>query len=63
MAAVRVPPSACSTSQSTQDRACADFFQINRRAHWREPMSRWISDERPSSLPFEMSRGLRVSVE
>ena len=23
-------------------------------------MSRWISDERPSSLPLEMSRGLRV---
>ena len=60
--AVRVPPSACSTSQSIQIVRWPIFFRST-TARSERPMRRWISDERPSSLPREMSRGFRSSVE
>ena len=62
MAAVRVPPSACNTSQSTQI-VRAPIFSKSTAARMARPMSRWISDARPSSLPLVMSRGLRSKVE
>ena len=62
IAAVRVPPSACKTSQSIQMVRWPTFFKST-TARSERPMRRWISDERPSILPREMSRGLRSSVE
>ena len=60
--AVRVPPSAWSTSQSIHSvrGPSASRSTVVRNAR---PMSRWISTPRPSCLPLEMSRALRVSVE
>ena len=62
IAAVRVPPSAWSTSQSIHSvRApSASRLTVVRSAR---PMSRWISTPRPSCLPRAMSRALRVRVE
>src|SRR3954452_18545351 len=60
--AQRVPPSACSTSQSTytvrSPRAAKSTTPRSER-----PISRWISTERPSSLPLETSRCLRSPVD
>ena len=62
MAAVRVPPSACNTSQSTQIVREPNFCRST-AARMARPIRRWISDDRPSSLPLEISRGLRSNVE
>ncbi len=60
--AVRVPPSAWSTSQSSQMvRGPSALRSTTARSE--RPISRWISDERPSSRPAEMSRCLRSIVE
>src|SRR5712691_1206331 len=59
--AVRVPPSASMTSQSTQTvrspRLC--WFMTARSER---PMSRWISSVRPDCFPRAASRGVRCSV-
>jgi hypothetical protein len=59
--AVRVPPSACSTSQSTQivRSPSAVRSTMLRRAR---PISRWISCVRPEGRPRVISRCERVSV-
>ena len=55
MDAVRVPPSACSTSQSiVMVRSPSAFRSITARSE--RPMSRWISCVRPLCLPFAASR-------
>src|ERR1700732_5170905 len=59
--AVRVPPSACSTSQSTviwrSPRASRSTLARNER-----PIRRWISTVRPPCLPAAASRRVRSSV-
>jgi len=59
--AVRVPPSACSTSQSTviwrSPKASRSRVARNER-----PIRRWISTVRPFCLPAEASRRVRSSV-
>src|SRR5487761_2119674 len=61
IAAVRVPPSACSTSQSTviwrSPSACK--LTVARKLR---PIRRWISTVRPFCLPAEASRRVRSSV-
>src|SRR5216683_4518519 len=61
IAAVRVPPSACSTSQSTviwrSPSASRSSVARNER-----PIRRWISTVRPFCLPAEASRRVRSSV-
>ena len=61
MAAVRVPPSACSTSQSS-----AMVFSPSARrsitARSERPISRLISCVRPPTRPLTDSRSLRVLV-
>ncbi len=60
--AVRVPPSAWSTSQSIHSvRDPSASRSITARSA--RPISRWISTPRPSCLPLDTSRGLRPSVE
>ena len=58
MLAVRVPPSAASTSQSIHIVRCPSFSK-SIAARIERPISRWISDERPSIFPLLMSRCLR----
>ena len=61
MAAVRVPPSACSTSQSRwMVRSPSRFRSVTARRL--RPISRWISCVRPDCLPRAASRSLRVWV-
>src|SRR5207248_2133700 len=59
IAAVRVPPSACSTSQSTRS-VCSPKRKLSSIARMLRPMSRWISCVRPPSCA--RSRGVRVRV-
>ena len=57
--AQRVPPSACSTSQSTQRvRSPSAFMSTTARSE--RPIRRWISCVRPDGAPFEASRCERV---
>jgi hypothetical protein len=59
--AVRVPPSAWMTSQSsTIWRSPSSFISVTARSDL--PISRWISCVRPDCLPFAASRLLRVLV-
>ena len=62
MLAVRVPPSACSTSQSIliwrSPMACRLTTARSER-----PIRRWISCVRPDCLPRAASRSVRVWVE
>ena len=61
IAAVRVPPSACSTSQSRITlRSPSASISITDRSD--RPISRWISMVRPEARPFETSRAVRVEV-
>ena len=62
IAAVRVPPSACRTSQSSH-KVRGPIFSRLMAARIERPISRWISCERPSILPLAMSRCLRARVE
>src|SRR5580692_1304585 len=59
--AVRVPPSACSTSQSTViwRSPSASRSTVARKER---PISRWISTVRPFCLPADASRRVRSSV-
>ena len=61
MAAVRVPPSAWSTSQSRMmlRSPSASRSTIERSER---PIRRWISMVRPDARPFDTSRGVRVAV-
>src|SRR5436305_1885073 len=59
--AVRVPPSACSTSQSTVIWRSPNASR-SRVARSDRPISRWISTVRPFCLPAEASRRVRSSV-
>ena len=52
MAAVRVPPSACKTSQSSQ-RVRGPIFCKSTAARMARPIRRWISWERPSIFPLK----------
>ncbi|MNX44492.1 hypothetical protein D3C86_749800 [compost metagenome] len=61
MAAVRVPPSACSTSQSRWMVRSPKAARSN-TARIERPMRRWISCVRPVCLPLAASRLLRVWV-
>ena len=61
MAAVRVPPSACSTSQSRLIVRSPKAARSNTQRSER-PMRRWISCVRPLCLPRAASRSLRVCV-
>src|SRR5215468_625341 len=59
--AVRVPPSACSTSQSTviwRSPSASRSIVVRRE----RPIRRWISTVRPLCLPAEASRRVRSSV-
>ena len=59
--AVRVPPSACSTSQSMV--ICrSPSFGRSTTARSDRPISRWISWVRPETVPVEDSRLERVKV-
>jgi len=62
MLAQRVPPSACSTSQSMCRVRSPSFFRST-TARSERPISRWISCVRPLCLPRAASRSLRVWVE
>src|SRR5687768_14848539 len=59
IAAVRVPPSACSTSQSTRT-VCSPKAKSSSMARTLRPIRRWISCVRPPSCA--RSRGVRVCV-
>ncbi len=62
IAAQRVPPSACSTSQSTV--ICrSPSATRSMPARKLRPISRWISWVRPDCLPAAASRRVRVVVE
>ncbi len=61
MAAVRVPPSACKTSQSRMMVRSPRAF-MSTTARRLRPMRRWISCVRPPTLPRSDSRGVRVRV-
>ena len=61
IAAVRVPPSACKTSQSRVMVRSPSALRSNTARNER-PMRRWISCVRPLCLPFAASRLLRVWV-
>ena len=52
MAAVRVPPSAWMTSQSSDDLALAELASRSTTARSERPISRWISCVRPDCLPL-----------
>ena len=58
IAAVRVPPSACSTSQSTVTCARQGAFKST-TARSARPIRRWISCVRPVCLPRAASRAAR----
>src|SRR2546423_5944920 len=61
MEAVRVPPSAWSTSQSSMTvRSPRTFISTTERME--RPMSRWISCVRPEGRPLLTSRGVRLEV-
>ena len=61
-AAVRVPPSAWITSQSSQTvRSPSESIEYAARSA--RPMSRWISTVRPFCLPSLASRRVRCPVE
>jgi hypothetical protein len=62
MLAVRVPPSACNTSQSSWIVRSPSCFRSN-TARSERPIRRWISCVRPLCLPRAASRSLRVCVE
>ena len=62
MAAERVPPSACSTSQSRWMVRSPSAFKSN-TARIERPIRRWISCVRPLCLPRAASRSLRVWVD
>ena len=62
IAAVRVPPSAWRTSQSSVDRPLTERERSNTQRSDR-PMRRWISWVLPLCLPRAASRSLRVCVE
>ncbi len=62
IAAVRVPPSACSTSQSICIERSPSAARSNTARRLR-PISRWISWVRPDCLPRAASRSIRVWVE
>src|SRR5437763_3311208 len=62
IAVVRVPPSACNTSQSIQ-MVRGPTFSKSITARKDRPINRWISTLRPSIRPFVTSRGLRGWVE
>ena len=59
--AVRVPPSACSTSQSSVT-VRSPSAPRSTTARRERPISRWISCVRPESFPFAASRGVRLAV-
>jgi len=62
IAAQRVPPSACSTSQSIQSvRSPSASKSVTERIE--RPISLWISTVRPSGRPLETSRRFRSPVE
>ena len=61
MAAVRVPPSACSTSQSRWRVRSPSALRSN-TVRSERPIRRWISCVRPLCLPRAASRSLRVWV-
>ena len=62
IAAQRVPPSACRTSQSSQTvRSPSAWKSVTARSA--RPISRWISTVRPFCLPPGASRGVRSPVE
>jgi hypothetical protein len=61
MAAVRVPPSACSTSQSMRMLRSPSAARSKTLRRLR-PIRRWISCVRPLCLPRAASRSLRVWV-
>src|SRR5688572_6250065 len=61
IAAVRVPPSACSTSQSSVI-VRSPSARRSTQARSARPISRWISSVRPPCLPRAASRSLRVCV-
>src|SRR5579863_9433088 len=62
MAAVRVPPSACRTSQSSV-MVRSPSARRSATARSARPMRRWISCVRPLCLPRAASRAVRVCVE
>ncbi len=62
MLAVRVPPSACSTSQSRWS-VCSPSADRSNTERIARPISRWISCVRPLCLPRAASRSERVCVE
>ncbi len=62
MAAVRVPPSAWMTSQSTQI-VRSPKLSISTTDRRERPISRWISWVRPEGFPFEDSLTIRVEVD
>jgi len=62
MEAVRVPPSAWITSQSTNS-VRSPILDKSVMARNERPIKRWISCERPLGRPFVDSRGVRVRVE
>jgi len=61
IAAVRVPPSACSTSQSIW-MLRGPSTAVSTTARSERPMRRWISCVRPDCLPRAASRSPRVLV-
>ena len=61
IAAVRVPPSACSTSQSSVS-ARSGMAVRSTAARRLRPISRWISAVRPDGRPWATSRAVRVWV-
>src|SRR5580658_6022143 len=61
MEAVRVPPSACTTSQSSVTvRSPSSAASTTARSE--RPIRRWISWVRPEGLPLFTSRGVRLVV-
>ncbi len=62
MDAVRVPPSACSTSQSRVS-SCSPSASRSTTARSERPIRRWISWVRPPCLPLAASRVARSVVE
>ena len=62
MLAVRVPPSACSTSQSTMTWR-SPRSRMSHDARRARPIRRWISTVRPLCLPFAASRSTRSGDE
>jgi hypothetical protein len=60
--AQRVPPSACSTSQSTQSVRSPSALK-SQTARSARPIRRWISIVRPSGRPRVAARCMRSPVE